>query len=251
MKHRLLPLLSFLAAGLPALAQLTEPQEVVAASSMLAFGRPADAAGLAAAGKERPALAALLESHRRALGQDAALQRSVASRAFRDAHGRVPTDQELATLPAAGVTYVELLKQHVGRLATQPAEYRQVIDRAYRLVINRAAYEEEYAYWKPHGTLPFVLLIGAVENWAQRNQPGLMVTTGTPSIAVNSRFLLTQRLSLPVANEARTLLGLPVWTDVARLRNPGHNVVAVAAADIASVGGVHFALAGGGPLAGE
>jgi hypothetical protein len=140
------------------------------------------------------------------------------------------------------------MKHHLASLAANPAQYIEVIDRAYQLVIRRAGYPEEHAYWKGHGTLPYVLLVGAIENWALRNQPGLMVTTGTPSIAVNSRFLRTQRLPLPVANEIRTLIGLPVWTDVARLNNPGNNVVAVGAGGIASVGGVHFMLTGGGPL---
>jgi hypothetical protein len=141
-----------------------------------------------------------------------------------------------------------LLQQHVAWLANHPDDYKQVIERATVLVINRSAYPEEYEYWKAYRPLPFVLLVGAIENWGFRNQPGLMVTNGTPSIALSSRFLTTAWLSPGVANEARAILGLPIWTDVARLKNPGCNVVAVGAADIASVGGVHFIVAGGGTL---
>ena len=92
---------------------------------------------------------------------------------------------------------------------------------------------------------------GAMENWGQRNHPGLMVTSGTPSVTVNSRFLATLRLSRAVANEARAVIGLPVWSDVARLQNPDNHVVAVGAAGVASVGGIHFLAVGGGVFSGS
>lgn len=249
MNHRFRPglllVFSLLLAQSP--AQPTEAQERAAAAGLLAFGRPTATAATAGG---QP-LKDLLAAHKATLRADAGARRTVAARAFQDAVGRAATAAELAAWSAGeAVTYTEVLQAVTAWLATQPAEYRETIHRAYRLVIKRPAYDEEFAYWQPHGTLPWVLLVGAIENWGLRNQPGLMLTTGTPSIAVTSRFLTTQRLSVPVANEARTLLGLPVWTDVARLRNPGHNVVAVGSAGVASVGGVHFVLAGGGPLAG-
>jgi hypothetical protein len=243
-----LALACLFSAVVPGLAQSTEAQERAAAAPSLVFGRPAAARGATAT---TGTLAELVAAHRAQLTTDAGARRAVVIQAARDTLGRAPTEGEVAKwIAASAVTYAEVTRHIANELAARPGEYRQVVDRAYRLVINRPVYEEEIAYWKPHGTLPFILLVGAIENWAQRNQPGLMVTQGTPSIAINSRFLRTLRLSLPVANEARALLGLPIWTDVARLSNPGYNVVAVGASGIASVGGVHFMLTGGGPLAG-
>jgi hypothetical protein len=226
-------------------AQNTIRPEVVQAASMLAFGRQASTAELANPNFANKSVADLVQLHRAALKADAAIQQRVDDQARLDAFG---ANTGAAKSSAEGVLYVERLKQHVDYLAAHPDEYRQVIERAYQLVIHRAAYAEEFEYWKPRGTLPFVLLLGSIENWAFRNQPGLMVTTGTPSIAVASRFLSTVSLPPAVANEARAILGLPIWTDVARLKNPGCNVIAVSAGDIASVGGVPFILAGGGPL---
>ncbi len=249
MKHRL-PLrlaLALLVTAVSSFAQSDESRERAAAAQLLAFGRPA---ATVETGDAKAHVNDLLNAHRTRLSNDANARHEVITVAFRDAFGRIPTEAERAHLSASqATTYTDLMRQMTDWLASHPDEHRQVIDRAYRLVINRGAYEEEYAYWKPFGALPYTLLVGAIENWAVRNQPGLMVTTGVPSIAVNSRFLQTQRLSLPVANEVRTIIGLPVWTDVARLSNPGNNVVALRAGDIASVGGVHFMLTGGGPLA--
>lgn len=251
MRYRAFALLLLLVLNLPAFAQDREYHDFLAAGSMLAHGRPPTSFELAHASKGRESLAALVEGHRSRLGLDSVGQRAVIDRAWRDAYGLAPDEGALAELPPGGATYADLLRKHLTSLAAHPDDFRQVIERAYQQVIRRPAYPEEHDYWKLRGTLPYVVLVGAIENWAQRNQPGLMVTTGTPSISVNSRFLTTLRLSLPIANEARTLLGLPVWTDVGRQHSPGNHVVAVGAADIASVGGVHFLLAGGGPLAGR
>ena len=250
MNHRLLSgLLLALAALLGSLsAQNSEAADRAAAARLLALGRADAPSAPGEAASVKDALAV----HKATLQADAALRRTVAARAFRDATGRAPGDAELARWSSGEtVTYTEVLKAVTDWLGTQPDEYRATIHRSYQLVIKRPAYDEEFPYWKPFGTLPFVVLVGAIENWGLRNQPGLMLTTGTPSIAVTSRFLTTQRVSLPVANEIRPLLGLRVWTDVARQHNPGRNIVAVGTADIESVGGIHFLLAGGGPLAGE
>lgn len=240
-------LLLALLAVLPLAAQNTDAADRAAAARLLAFGR----ADRTPAG-ETASVAEALAAHKAALQADAALRRTVATRAFRDATGRAPTDAELATWTSgAVVTYTEVLQAVTAWLGTQPDEYRATIHRAYQLVIKRPAYPQEFPYWQRYGTVPYVLLVGAIENWGLRNQPGLMLTNGTASIAVPSRFLTTQPVSLPVANEIRPLLDLRVWTDVARQHNPGRNIVAVGAQDIESVGGMHFLLAGGGPLSGE
>lgn len=251
MKHRFLLGLSLalLATVVPSSAQSTA-QEVISASTMIAFGRPALAGELADPLYANKTLAELLKAHQEDLKNDPALQRLVDNQAEVDAKGwRV--EMKGGDLRERGVLYVERLKQNLETLGKSPDWYRDSINRAYQLVIRRDAYPEEFAYWKNYGTLPYVVLVGAIENWAFRNQPGLMVTTGTPSIAINSRFLRTQRVPLGLANEAREVLDLPVWTDVARQHSPGRNIVAVGAKDVESVGGVHFLLAGGGPLAEE
>jgi hypothetical protein len=242
--------LALVALAIPAAAQPSAQTELVAASYLIAFGRPALPAELADAGHADKDLPALIAAHRARLQGDAALQREVDARARRDARGGAATDKPAAPR-GAGVTYADRLAEEVAALATDSAAYHAVIDRAYQMVIGRSVYPEEIEYWKPHGTLPYVVLVGAIENWAVRNQPGLMVTDGTPSISVVSRFLITQRLSPAAANQARELLGLRVWTDVARQHSPGRNIVSRHAAEIDSVGGVHFLFAGGGPLAGR
>lgn len=254
MKTRLLTslLLSALTWLVPAFAQTTEQTERIATSFVLAQGRLATAAELAewsAAGSA--SLPDLLARHRDLLKKTPAAQRTVVERASADAFGRAPTAAELSTGTSTALIYTELMQQHVAWLAQHPDDYRQVIERAYRSVVQRAAYDLEFNYWKPRATLPYLLLVGSIEHWGQRNAPGLMVTSGTPSVTVNSRFLATLRLSRAVANEARAVIGLPVWSDVARLQNPDNHVVAVGAAGVASVGGIHFLAVGGGVFSGS
>jgi hypothetical protein len=252
MNRTLLPgfVFALLALVVPAAAQNAAQAEVVSASYLIAFGRPALPAELADASYANKSLKELVDAHRARLQRDAALQQQVDARALSDARGGYGSEKPAPT-HGAGVTYADRLAEEVAALAADPAAYGAVMDHAYQLVIGRSIYPEEIEYWKPYGTVPFVVLVGAIENWAVRNQPGLMVTNGTPSISVVSRFVVTQRLSPAVANEARELLGLRVWSDVARQHNPGRNIVSRHAVDIDSVGGVHFLFAGGGPFAGR
>jgi hypothetical protein len=253
MKSRALPVLlaALFLSPVLASAQAATPQELISASCLIAFGRPAELGELNDPLLTNKTLTQLVQGHREDLKNDPDFQRLVARQAHLHARGVAAPGKPDFVSSAPGLNYAEHMKQQIEWLAQHPDAYREVINRAYQLVIRRDAYPEEIAYWKPYGTLPYVVLVGAIENWAFRNQPGLMVTTGTPSIAINSRFLQTQRVPLALANEARELLGLPVWTDVARQHSPGRNIVAVGAKDIESVGGVHFLLAGGGPLAGR
>jgi hypothetical protein len=77
-----------------------------------------------------------------------------------------------------------------------------------------------------------------MEDWARRNQPGLMVTSGTPTISINCDYLATVRLSPKVAAEAREGAGLPPAGD------GGTHVIAAGAGAIVSGGRIHFAMAG-------
>lgn len=248
MKACLAPLLllavSF-SAGTPGRAQTSEQQERITAAFVLALGRLPSAGEMTKSDTpDRPSVASLYSTQRELLKSDTAAKRAVVVRACLDAFGRAPTEKEIAAWSTDSVTYTELMKQHLAWLAANPDANHRALDLAYRHLISRPAYDLEIDYWKSRGPLPYVLLLGAIENWAQRNSPGLTVTSGTPSISINSRYLATARLSPAVANEARPLLGLPVWSDVARLNNPGCNLLAVGASEIASVGGIHFLVVG-------
>lgn len=233
-------------------AQVSQPQqERIAASFILARGRAPTGAELEQWAEQQPAsIADLLARHRAELQADAAAQRQVAARAALDAFGRAATGAELAPDAAAG--YMELMNRHLGSLRAQPAEYEQVLRRAYRLVVRREAYPEEIDYWRERGTLPFALVAACLEDWMRRNQPGLMVTTGTPTVSASSRYLVTAPLAPAIANEARAAAGLPGVSRGPQEENPGangRNLVAAGAEAIVTGGHRYFAAAGADTLA--
>jgi hypothetical protein len=133
---------------------------------------------------------------------------------------------------------------HLKWLAEHPAEYEQVINHAYQFLIHRDVYSLELAYWKTHDTLPYSLLVACLESWARRNQPGLMVTSGTLMVSINSDYLTTARLSPAIALEARAAAGLPPMEDVANPAAFGRNIVAAGAAELVSSGHICFVAAG-------
>ncbi len=209
--------------------------ERVAAAFMLGQGRAPLEQELADwTAKGELTLGELLEGVAAELGADGASQKQVALRAFEDSFGEEPMN-------FAGVgtgSYLEQMKANVAGLAADGEAYMRVIERAYWFVLKREPYVEEVEYWKSKDTLPYVLLVGALEDWARRNQPGLMVTGGVATVSVNCEFLTTLRLSPEVAAEARALLGLGPDDGA------GHRVLAVGAGGLVSSGGVHFLVAG-------
>lgn len=234
------------ASAFPAALTPSAPEhERVLASFVLARGRAPTAAELTAwLDRGESSVAALLEAHATELGRSAEERRAVLVRAYRDAFGAEP-DAAVAASAArdAGetVTYTAWLKRHDAAIAQDATARADVINRAYRHVVRRDAYPEEHAYWKDRDTRLFMLLVGCVEHWARRNQPGLMVTAGAPTMSVNSDLLLNVRLSPGVAGEARDAAGLPLVSDDAR---GTHHVIAPGAAGIRSGGGMHFVVAG-------
>ena len=72
----------------------------------------------------------------------------------------------------------------------------------------------EIEYWKRQPALSYALLVGCIEDWARRNRPGLMATTGVASVSVNSAYLATIRLSPGVASPALSIFK-PVTTNTA------------------------------------
>lgn len=243
-------MIAALTSGAAAAATVSsEQKERIAASFVLVLGRAPTATELteweASAGVP---LATQLAARREALQRDPALQRIVAAKAWQDAFGRTPTADEITAAVGAGGTYTEQLKRHVGWLAAHPAEYAQVLHRAYRFLLQRDGFELELDYWKPAGALPYALLVACIEDWARRNQPGLMVTTGIPTASVNCRYLATVRLAPAVAAEARVAAGLAPAGEPALAVAAGRNVVAVGAEALSSAGGICFVAAGAADL---
>jgi len=242
MKHLFALFLAIVSLGLPAFAAGSDDADRTAAAYMLALGRlPAmdDAAHLStpAKGSIEDTQAAL----RKALQADQRLYREVIQASYRDAFGRQATGDEIKRLTGDPKTYTDLMRQHLQTLADNAAAYEDVMHRAYQLVIDRDVYPEEIAYWKKQGTVPFALLAGAVEDWARRNQPGLMVTAGTAAISVNSVYLTTLQLSPAIAAEARRAAGLE---NSGKPRAEKHNIIAVGAEPLMSEGGIHFVAVG-------
>lgn len=233
--------------GASAVAKPEEQQERIDASFLLAQGRlPTAEERQAWAGPTEPAFGELLTRQRERLRNDAAAQRAVAVRAACDAFGTEAPPSELVAVPAVGSAYVDLLQSHLQWLAAHPDAYRQVVDRAYRLAVGREAFPMEQDYWRERATLSFAMLVGCVDSWARRNAPGLMATTGTPSISINCGYLTTRRLSPAVAAEVRAASGLAPSGDAALALARDRDLIAPGAGEIASIGGIHLVAVGGG-----
>lgn len=246
--------LLFLAAALAcpsatARAQSADQEQRIAASFVLALGRIPTAVEVEGWAKQPPLpIADLIARHRRQLQGDAASERAVIVRAGQDAFGLAPGEDVIKSSSGGG-TYSDLMQRHIGWLAGHPADYVQVMHRAYRLLLQRDAYSVEIDYWKGRPALSFALLAGCIEDWARRNRPGLMATTGVAAVSVNSEYLATVRLSPAVAAEARAATGLVPAGDPAMASAAGRHAVAPGAANLVSVGAVYFTAAGAATLA--
>ena len=215
----------------------------VDAAFVLTLGRLPSNEERAAALKTDGDIVARIQALRQRLSSDLVLDHDAATRAYEDAFGQVPTAADLAGGKST-ISYTDAIAGHLRWLANHPDAYVQVIERVYPLVVSRNVYPEEIAYWKKLPPLPFVLLVGCVENWARRNQPGLMVTTGIPTMSVNSEFLTTVRLAPEDAHAAAAALKLPIDTAPADSRSQPHHLVAAGGAPIATDGGMYFTVAG-------
>lgn len=252
MKFSLALLLTMIAGALPAATAFGAPSiqsERIGAAYVLAFGRAPTLQEIADGEKQGDlGVSDLLARLQSRLQSDASLQRAVVLKAGVDAFGRSPTKSEMEGASAGVTTYTELMKRHVAWIATHPADYEQILERAYQRVVRRAVYASEIAYWKKYDTLPYVLLVGCIEDWGRRNAPGLMETTGTPTMSVNSRYVTTIALSPNVAAEVRLAAGLPLAGDAAFAAALGHNLVAPGAGNIVTTGHMHLVAAGADDL---
>ncbi len=233
-------------AAVTAMAGNSASAERLEASFLLGLGRGPDATERAAwqARPEQP-LADLVAQQKERLNADAVERRAVFARAWFDAHGCAPTAEEAAAAPVTGQTYVELVERARTELTAKPEAYRKVLDYAYRSVVGRPPFTEELDFWKARPTLSYVLVVGCLENWARRNAPGLMVTSGQPTICVTSDRLTTLQLTPAVAAEAHLVAGLLPLGERSLGLARGCNVISPGADNIVSVGGVHFIAVGG------
>ncbi|MDQ8203950.1 hypothetical protein [Pelagicoccus sp. SDUM812003] len=159
--------------------------------------------------------------------------------AFLDVFGQQPAESAVAENGAPAHPYVEWVRIYLEELAYDESEYRDVIERAYLYVIKRPPYEEEISYWEELGVFAFVELVGGIEDWARRNQPGLMVTGGEATISVNCPYLSSLRLSPEVAEEVARAEGFQIDAESSR------TVLYPNADAFISIGPVYFLIAGG------
>lgn len=218
----------------------TRTAERALAARLLAFGR--NDAATASAAPAPDTVAAWRENYRGELRRNAALREHVARAAWLDAFGRAPGDAELRAEAALPLTYAERLSHHLVHLGADAGEYREVIRRAYALVVRREPYAEEFEYWRPRGALTFVALLACLEDWARRNQPGLTVTSGTPTVPTRSRRVTIVPLSPEIAAEVRTLLPCPGLER--REASAATHVLAVSGENLRAAGGMHLMLVG-------
>ncbi len=239
----LLLLAAFAWSTAPAPAQSTAQEERIGAAFVLALGR-APSAGEPGQWSQQGKLSVAELVARLQQQSDPGARRALVVQTCADAFGRAPAGGEIDAWSAGRPTYTGLMKQHVQWLAEHPKEYGQVIERAYQRVMRRPAYAEEIDYWNARPVLSYALLCGCIEDWARRNAPGLMATTGTPTVSVHSAWLTTVRLSPAVAVEARAATGLFPAGDANLAAATGRNLIAAGAGSVVTSGGIHFVAAG-------
>lgn len=217
--------------------------ERISAAYLLAAGRLPTASETAALeAKSSASVFELLTYLNQSLDSDPAKREKVAKHAYVDCFGTQPSADQLTH---ARGSYTDQLKQHLQGLAAHREEYAKVVQRAYQRVIRRDPYPEEITYWNKYDVLPYALLSAAIENWARRNQPGLMVTSGEPTVSVNSLYLSAVQLSPMLTDEVADALGSPrVRDDVYRVRSPARTVLTPGGAQLISNGAIALVAAG-------
>jgi len=215
------------------------PQRADAAWALARGTLPATPAATTA---DAAGFAECLDAQRTQLLADAPAAQTVARRAWLHAFG--PTREFAATAATNCVTYTEWMTAHLTWLAAHPDARQATIHQAYRHVIGRPAFEIEITYWNQRPPLPYALLVACIDDWALRNQPGLMVTTGLPCVSVNNPHLKTLQLAPAVAAEVQSALVPMTKNEAARAIARGERVLAPGAAGLISVGNIPFLAVG-------
>lgn len=246
---RALVICAALVCGATTRAQTVPSDPRLAAATALTFGRlplPGEALADAAA-----PFATWLAAARARLQTDPVLRRTTAVHAWADTFGVTPTDRELADDTTDALTYTALVERHLAWLAARPDAYRAVLDRAYQRVVHRPAFDEEVGYWHSHLDRPlsYILLVGCLDNWARRNQPGLMATTGTPTVSPHTRALDIVRVPPDLIADMRAAAALPAAGSPALARAAGRNLLAPGGARLVTAGGIPFIAVGASPTA--
>ena len=91
--------------------------------------------------------------------------------------------------------------------------------------------------------LSYLLLVACIEDWARRNQPGLMVTSGVATASVNCELLTTLHLPPDLVATVRSAMGLPSTPTT-----PAATILAHGAENIVSSGAIPFLLVAGADL---
>lgn len=162
------------------------------------------------------------------LQADSTARKTMRTRAEKYAFG--PARDKASSTNESNQIFAEVVKEHVQALSQNESAYHAVLTRAYQHVVGRDVYQEEIEYWAGHPTLPYALLVGCIEDWARRNQPGLMNTAGTPAVSINCELLETARLSPEIAKEA---------SEEIALQNDS-TVIAPGGGNLKSVGEIRF-----------
>ncbi len=247
MRQILSPLLAFalfVAASLHGFAQNSLQATRLAASTLTAFGRLPTSTESASAALQTGSISDLLHRHRESLRTDATLRSDTLAQSWQDALGRPPTAEEQRLHIDEARTYQEWMEQHSRWLAAHPEETTALLHKAYQKLFKRDAYAEEIVYWKKHDGLPYVLLLACLENWARRNQPGLMVTSGTATATYHSQYLTAVQLTPGLAAEMRAAAGQPALLDTAAPYANGRSILLPGAQSIVSAGHICFVAAG-------
>lgn len=203
------------------------------ARHMLVFGRP----GSTSANQD-------LDKLRKQLQSDSEAAAFAWAQAWRDSFGTEPQPGNAPKKDGERLTYIEHMKANLGRLTAEPSLRETVINRAYRYLLQRDAYPEEIKYWTVRPVAPFSTVVASMEHWARRNQPGLMVTSGTPTVAAYSRYLSTVTLSRADALTLRKQFGLEPDGDPEVIASRGHNLIGVAPEAAVTGGHMFFAATG-------
>lgn len=183
-------------------------------------------------------LSECLAAQRTQLLTDAPAAQAAARNAWRDAFG--PTREFVPDTTAGCVTYTECLTAHLAWLAAHPEARNATIHQAYRRIVGRPAFDMEIAYWNQLAPLPYSLIVACIDDWARRNQPGLMVTTGPACVSINSAHLKTLRLAPTVAAEVRNILSPTTGNAAALAIARSERVLAPGADSLISVGNIPF-----------